>query len=386
MKTMYMECNMGAAGDMLTAALLELFPEPQKQLERLNSLGIPGARYELSRAKSRGIAGSRVTVSVNGEVEGERGHGHHRHMSMSDIESIASGMFAPERVKEDTLAVYSLIAEAESAAHGCKVSEVHFHEVGAMDAVADVAGVCLLMRELAPERVVVSPIHVGCGTVRCAHGILPVPAPATAHILRGVPIFGGEIRGELCTPTGAALLKYFADEFGAMPVMTVDILGYGIGSREFEAANCIRVMLGRTEAGRDKVIELKCNLDDMTGEAIAFAAQRLTDAGALDVCTTAIGMKKSRPGIMLTCMCREADRDRMLGLIFKHTSTLGVREYICGRYTLNKTFETVDTAFGEIRVKRSRGRGVEKAKPEYDDMEAAALKHNAALSDIKVDI
>ena len=303
---------------------------------------------------------------------------------MSEIEHIIEHLDIPERVKNDAVGVYKLIAKAESHAHGCEISEIHFHEVGTMDAVADVVGTCLLINELNVDRIIASPINVGSGQVRCAHGILPVPAPATAHIFGGVPIYINDIQGELCTPTGAAILKYFAQEFSPMPVMKISKIGYGMGSKDFEAANCVRVMLGETQDKSDTVSELCCNLDDMTGEAIGFAIDRLFDAGALDVFTTPIGMKKNRPGILLTCICRENQRDEMLGLIFKHTSTIGVREYITNRYTLDRTIETTHTQFGDVRVKRSTGWGVSKIKAEYDDMEKIARENNISISDIEL--
>lgn len=389
MRTMYIECNMGAAGDMLTAALLELFPEPEVMIDKLNSLNIPGVTYKLEKAVKCGIAGTHIKVLVSGAAEGERGHHehiHHRHTAIHDIEHIISNLGIPRKVRQDAIAVYKLLAEAESHAHGCEITEIHFHEVGTIDAVADVVGVCVLINEINPDKIVVSPVHVGSGTVHCAHGILPVPAPATAYILQDVPVYGGKISGELCTPTGAALLKYFADRFGEMPVMRVKKTGCGMGTKDFDTANCVRIMLGETEDGTDKITELKCNLDDMTGEAIGFVTGRLFDAGALDVYTVPIGMKKNRPGILLTCMCREEDRERMLEIIFRHTTTLGIREYICNRYILDKKVRTADTNYGKIRVKESGGWGVKKIKAEYDDLEAIAIRNNIPLTDIKPEL
>ena len=407
MKTLYFECNMGAAGDMIMSALLELHPHHDSFMERLNGLGIPNVTFKKSTSVKCGISGTHVEVAVGGTVENEHmhehehhheherhhehGHSHehhheheHHHTGMSEIEHIIGHLDIPERVKNEAVGVYKLIAEAESHAHGCEISEIHFHEVGTMDAVADVVGTCLLINELNVDRIIASPINVGSGQVRCAHGILPVPAPATAHILGGVPIYSNDIQGELCTPTGAAILKYFVQEFSPMPVMKISKIGYGMGSKDFEAANCVRVMLGETQDKSDTVSELCCNLDDMTGEAIGFAIDRLFDAGALDVFTTPIGMKKNRPGILLTCICRENQRDEMLGLIFKHTSTIGVREYITNRYTLDRTIETTHTQFGDVRVKRSTGWGVSKIKAEYDDMEKIARENNISISDIEL--
>ena len=354
MKTLYLDCGMGAAGDMLMAALLELCTEQEKEkfLDTMNHrLGLPGVTVEAEPAVKCGITGTHMAVKVHGEEEGSHDHGHshehthsHSHSRLHDIEHIISHMEVSEQVKADVLAVYKLIAEAESHAHGVPVEEIHFHEVGTMDAVADVTGVCLLMEQLEIGQVIASPVHVGSGQVRCAHGILPVPAPATAYMLQDVPIYGGSIQGELCTPTGAALLKHFVSRFGAMPVMKVAAIGYGCGKKDFEAANCVRASLGETLEGADEVVELCCNLDDMTPEALGFAQEELLAAGALDVYTTAIGMKKCRPGVMLTCMCRREQADQMKELLFRHTTTLGIREYVCSRTTLQRTIKEIGRA------------------------------------------
>ena len=232
---------MGAAGDMLTAALLELLPDREGFVRKLNSLGIPGVTVVAERSEKCGINGTHIRVMVHGEEENEHMHGHHHHDhhhgSMSEIRSIVSGLPIPTMVKLDIMAVYEEIARAESHVHGVPVDQIHFHEVGSMDAVADITAVCMLMYELDVDQVIASPVHVGSGQVRCAHGILPVPAPATAHILREIPIYGGSIKGELCTPTGAALLKHFVTEFGDMPAMKLNAIGYGMGKKDFERAN-----------------------------------------------------------------------------------------------------------------------------------------------------
>lgn len=292
-------------------------------------------------------------------------------------------MEIPQQVRQDAQAVYELIAQAESHAHGRPVEEIHFHEVGTLDAVTDVVAVCWLIHDLAPQKILASPVHVGSGQVRCAHGILPVPAPATAHILQGVPTYGGSVQGELCTPTGAALLKHFVQGFGPSPVMRVEKIGYGMGKKDFEAANCVRAMLGETQETGETVAELCCNLDDMTPEALGFAQERLWKAGALDVSTIAVGMKKNRPGVMLICMCREEDREKMISLLFAHTTTLGVRERLCNRYTLSRSQRTVETEYGPVRVKESAGWGVVREKPEYEDLARIARQENMTLDQVK---
>ena len=286
-------------------------------------------------------------------------------------------------MRADIRAVYGLIAEAESRVHGVPVTDIHFHEVGTLDAVADVTAVCLLMHRLAPDEVVVSPVHVGCGTVRCAHGILPVPAPATAELLRGIPIYGGSVEGELCTPTGAALLRHFADRFGPMPGMTLRAVGYGMGTKDFERANCVRALWGERSGGTDTVAVLSCNVDDMTAEDIGFATERLLDAGARDVYTVPIGMKKNRPGTLIRVICDPGDRETMAATLFSHTTTLGVRAAETERYILDRETQTLATPYGEMRVKRAYGFGVRREKPEYDDLARAARENGMSLAEIR---
>ena len=301
---------------------------------------------------------------------------------MADIRAIVGGLRIPAMVKLDILAVYEEIAEAESHVHGVPVDQIHFHEVGTMDAIADITAVCLLMHELKADQVIASAVHVGSGQVRCAHGILPVPAPATAHILRDIPIYGGSIRGELCTPTGAALLKHFVTEFGDMPPMKVSAIGYGMGKKDFERANCVRVLLGEAEEKPEGIWELRCNIDDMTGEQVGFALEQLMAEGALDAFTAPIGMKKSRPGILLTTLCREADKERMIRLIFKHTTTLGIRENFCTRHTLRRSLEMVDTPWGPVRSKISTGYGTRRSKYEYADLTKIAREQNMSIQEV----
>lgn len=383
MRTLYIDCSMGCAGDMLTAALLELHPDKDDFLRRMNAALGGKAVLSASPDSKCGLRGTHVTVLINGDEEGEATRHHHEHTSISEILSFIDSVPLEVKVREDAKKVYSLIAEAESRVHGHPIENVHFHEVGSLDALADVLSVCALMHELAPERILASEVNVGSGTVRCAHGILPVPAPATELILRGVPIYSGQIKSELCTPTGAALLKYFVSEFVAMPTMKIENAGCGTGKKNFECANVVRAFIGETADDGEEIIELACNLDDMTPEELAFAMEELFSLGALDVYFTNIGMKKSRPGVKLTCMCREKQRERMLECIFKHTTTLGVREYACKRYELGRSEKAVRTQDGEVRVKISSGYGVVREKAEYEDLAALARKSGKTIAQIR---
>ena len=382
MKTLYLDCSMGCAGDMLTAALVELFPDPVKMLAELNGLGIPSVKFIRQKSIKCGIAGTHIRVFIDDEEECcECGH-HHHHDSMGDIAHIISHLQTSDKVKQQVLEIYNIIAQAESKVHGESVEQIHFHEVGAMDAIADITAVCYLMDKLGAEKIFASPVHVGSGQVKCAHGILPVPAPATALILQGVPIYGGEVKGELCTPTGAALLRYYVNHFGEMPTMTVNAIGYGMGKKDFDRPNCVRAMVGEAAGESDDILELSCNLDDMTGEEIGFALEQLMDGGALDAFTIPIGMKKSRPGIMLTTLCRPEDKEKLLSLIFRHTTTLGIRENRLHRYILQRRTETVQTPYGPVRQKVATGYGVERVKYEYEDIARLAREHKVSLKEI----
>jgi len=387
-KTLFIDCGMGAAGDMLTAALLELLPDREAILEELNGLGIHGVCFSAEKSEKCGITGTHMTVTVNGEEEDEgcdENHGDecHHHSSLGEIHDIIDSLSVSDKVKADAKAVYDIIAAAESKVHGVSVSEVHFHEVGALDAIADVTAVCLLLEKIGAERIIASPVHTGKGTVKCAHGILSVPAPATAEILTGIPVYQGDINGELCTPTGAALLRHFVDEFGDMPVMTVEKTGYGMGKKDFERSNCVRIMYGETAEKTQVVSELMFNVDDMTAEEIGFASEVFFAAGAYEVFTIPAGMKKSRPGTLVTVMCGESRRDEMIRLIFRNTSTIGVREQLSRRYTLDREMSVVHTPMGDVRKKTVCGYGVSRAKYEFDDLRKIAEENGISLSDAR---
>lgn len=383
MKTLYLECNMGAAGDMLLAALAGLFEEPEEAVLKLNGLGIPDVEYRMYTVEKAGIKGQQMSVLVCGrQEEGHEEHKHehhehhhhehhgHTHTGLHDVEHIINSINASEKVKNDAKAVYNLIAEAESNAHGCPVEQIHFHEVGTMDAIADVTGVCYLLHELQIDKIIASAVRTGYGEVHCAHGILPVPAPATEYLLRGIPVYSGSIKGEMCTPTGAALLKYFVSSFGEMPVMQIEKTGYGMGKKDFEVINCIRAMLGTSTSvdTKGKICILSCNLDDITPEAAGFAMEELFKAGALDVYTIPVNMKKNRPGILFNCICEPEQREEMICLMFLHTTTLGIRETVCDRYTLERTIDIQNTPYGDVHIKRASGWGVLRSKPEYEDI------------------
>jgi len=392
MKILYLECHMGAAGDMLMSALYELLEDKKAFIDTMNHLGIPGVRLNPIKASSCGVGGTRIEVSIHGEEEVsiDVHHGHHHeehhhgefcHGRFPDIIKLIKSLPLPDKVIGDAIAVYEKLAAAESKVHGETIEQVHFHEVGALDAVADVTGVCYAMYLLHIDKVFVSPIHVGKGHVQCTHGIVPVPAPATAELLLGVPIYSGDMRGELCTPTGAALLTYFADSYRQMPFIITEKCGYGIGKKSFETANCVRAFLGYDKTV-DEITELCCNIDDMTPEALGFACEALMRAGALDVYVTPIQMKKGRCGMLLTLLCIEKQINEMAKHIFMHTLTNGIRVKKCEKLILEPGKEMISTPYGDIGVKTAKGHGVYRKKPEYEDVAKIARKRRIPFKEV----
>lgn len=428
MKTLFFDCGMGAAGDMMVASLIELTDNPEQTVRELNALGIPDTEFVREDSVKCGITGTHTRVIVAGQEEDEHlhehhhhdhdhhhddhdhhhdhdhehehehthehehhhdhdhGHSHHHHSSMHSIEHIVRDHInVSDKVKDDVMAVYQLIAEAESTVHNTPIENIHFHEVGTMDAVADITAVCYLINKINPDVIYASPVHVGKGTVKCAHGILPVPAPATALILTGIPIYSREeINGELCTPTGAALLKHFVKEFKPMPVLTVEKIGYGMGMKDFPVANCLRAILGESEqAQTGTVTELDFNVDDMTGEEIGYLTEKLLENGANEVFVTPVYMKKNRPGNLITVLCRTEKEEEFVRTIFQLTSTVGIRKSVKERFVLDRNIEKVKTSLGTVRKKVSSGYGVTRTKFEYEDLAKIADKKGMSIREIR---
>ena len=360
-------------------ALYELLDDDGRKdfVRAINNAGIPGVKVEAQESIKCGVKGTHMEVRIFGETEDHHDHSHGH--GIEDIEKIIKSLKLSQGVKEKVLQVYERIAQAEAAVHGEKPEHIHFHEVGSLDAVADVTGCCLLMEMLGADKVIFSPVNTGSGTVHCAHGILPVPAPATVLLLKGIPVYNNEIESELCTPTGAALAGAFADEFGSMPLMNISQIGYGMGTKDFSQTNCVRAMQGESEKKDGRVVELAANIDDMTGEEIGFAAEMMTEAGALDVYTQPIYMKKSRPAVKLCVITSPEEADRMAKLFFRYTTTLGIRKYTCDRHELNRHSEIRETAEGYISYKVSEGFGKKNEKPEYEELADIARKEKISL-------
>ena len=378
MTVAYFDCFNGAAGDMIVASLIDAGADESTLREGLSSLAVAGYTLRIEKIRKQGFAATRFLVELDTTAPQP-----HRHLA-DVVEIIRSGNL-PDRVRQNSIEVFERLAKAEAQVHGTSVDKVHFHEVGAVDAIVDVVGAMLALQTLGVERVVCSPIPVGSGTVTCAHGVMPIPAPATAELLQGVPLAETDETGELITPTGAAVLTTLADEFGSLPAMSVSAIGYGAGTRDGASVpNLLRVFLGATSDSddADSVTVLETNLDDASGEIVGYTIERALQMGALDAYAVPIQMKKSRPGFVLTVICESARVSAMEEILFRETPTLGIRRRTMQRTKLKRRIETVDTAFGVIRIKVGQREGTTTASPEYEDCRAAAVKHDVALREV----
>jgi hypothetical protein len=379
MKTAYFDCIAGASGDMLLGALVDAgLPAATLEAE-LGKLGLDDFHLEVKRVLKNGFGATKVDVHV-------RDHAPERHLR--EILEVLERSTVAGPVKQRTARVFTRICEVEAAIHGLAVDEVQLHEVGGVDAIVDVVGVLAGVAALELGRIVVSPLPLGRGFVHGAHGRIPLPAPATVALLRGVPVHGTEIGAELVTPTGAALLVELADVWGPLPAMTIDGVGYGAGTRDLPIPNVVRILLGSATAGgawtSETITVLETNLDDDRGETIGHAARRLLAEGALDVVTIPAQMKKDRPASVLKVLARPADADRLERILFEETSTLGVRRSDTRRDALPRRSATVETRFGPITVKLARlPDGTLRATPEYEDCRRAAATHGTPLRTVQ---
>lgn len=385
MKAAYFDCLFsGVSGDMTLGALLACDGADEARFrEGLAALSVPGYELSIERVKREGITATDVDVRL---LERDQGHGRH----LSDIAAILHASSLSGRVQQQALAVFTRLADAEAKIHGTSRDEIHFHEVGAVDAIVDIVGACLLLEMLGVEQVYTSPFPCGHGTVVCQHGVMPVPAPATLELLRGFPVRALDIEGELVTPTGAALVTTLADpaQAGPMPPMMVTTVGYGAGKKQFapDRPNLLRVIVGEVQnaAARDAtpqtVSVLETNLDDQSPETFDLLMERCFGAGALDVFFTPVHMKKNRPASLVTVLCAPDDSDKMADVLFRETGTFGIRLREQRRVTLERDWQPVETPYGAVRVKVGRRRGeVLSVAPEYEDCKRAALAHAVPL-------
>ena len=375
---LYFDCFSGISGDMAVAALLDLGVDAGELRRELAKLALPGYDVEIRSGTRKGI---RCTEFIVHSREAE-----HRHRRLDDILAIIgqSGLAAP--VQDLSRRIFTVLAGAEAAVHGREVGEVHFHEVGAVDSIVDIVGFAVCLTALQPARIVASPVNLGSGLVSCAHGLLPVPAPAVAELARGIPVYAAETpRRELATPTGMALLKAVCGEYGPLPEMVAERVGYGAGRADHDLPNVLRVWYGspRPVGSAEEVFVLETNIDDMSPELYGHVFEKLLEAGALDVYLTNVLMKKGRPGQLLSLICAPKDEEKLAAVLFRETSTLGVRKSSWQRRTLARRILSVPTPYGELRVKIAyRGGKRIACSPEYEDCRAAALRTGKPLREI----
>jgi pyridinium-3,5-bisthiocarboxylic acid mononucleotide nickel chelatase len=392
MKTLYFDCFAGAGGDMILGALIALGVDENKLVEEISKLNISNFKIDFSKVDRSGIN----AVKANVEVPHEHAHRHLHH-----IEKIINESALSENVKARAIEIFTRLAEAEAKVHGIAIEKVHFHEVGAMDAIIDVVGACVGFEMLGIEKFACSKIHVGSGFVKMAHGKFPVPPPAVAELLKNAPIYSTEIEGELITPTGAAIISTVCDEFGAIPEMKIERTGYGAGTREYkDFPNVLRLMIGEVQSPKSKVqsknisdhrpqttdhlILLETNIDDLSPQILGFVMEQAFELGALDCWFTPIQMKKNRPAVQISVLCDSNSKEEILEMLYGETTTLGVRVSNVERNCLPREIVKVETEFGAIDVKVARfGKKIVNAKPEYDQIREIALKLKIPLREVE---
>jgi len=377
-RILYYDCFAGISGDMNLGALIHLGVDPEHLKTELKKLNIEGFSLEVKDDKRRGISGIKADVVIH-NPENEK----HRHLQ--HIESLINGSDLSKRVKTTALNIFNQVAVAEAKVHNIPIQKVHFHEVGALDSIADIVGAAICLDYLKVDKVMASPVQLGGGTVKCAHGIMPVPAPATAEILKNIPVKTGLVQYEATTPTGAAILAATVDEFTASMNFDIKKTGYGLGTIDTEVPNILRVFLAEADKDGDSLIQsdatlLECNIDDLSPENYEFAMDLLFDAGAGDVWIENIIMKKSRPAGKLCVLCPPCDTQKMKDILFRQTSTIGLREITLKKNALMRKEETVQTPFGAVRVKQSfYGGKIVNTKPEFEDCKRLARENNVPL-------
>jgi uncharacterized protein (TIGR00299 family) protein len=379
-KIAYLDCSSGISGDMLLAALIDAGAKLDAIADCVASLGLPECRLSVEETRRHGFRALAARLDLPDE---------HAHRHLHQIAAMIDAGRMPAQAKETAKKIFTRLAQAEAKVHGTSVAQVHFHEVGAADSIIDIVGASVGLELLGIEKLFASPVPTGWGKIRIAHGECAIPAPATAELLQGVPLAAANVEGELTTPTGAAILASLVESFGPPPAMTIRAIGYGAGSRDWaDRPNILRLMLGETAeteaaAGSDRVCQLETTLDDQTGESVGYCIERLWQAGALEVYTIAVGMKKNRPGVLLTVLCDLAAEETMKNTLFRETTTLGIRRTIVARHVLDREACTVETPWGMIAGKIAKlPDGTTRFSPEYESCRQAAQKSNQPLHQI----
>jgi uncharacterized protein (TIGR00299 family) protein len=375
MRTLYFDCFAGASGDMILGAMIAAGVDGGVLSEQLSRLNVDGFSLNFETVTRSGLSATYAKVETAHE---------HKHRHLADIRQIIEGSNVADAAKKLSVEIFTRLAEAEARVHNEPVEHVHFHEVGALDAIVDIVGAAICFDLLKIDRFVSSPLHVGSGTIDMAHGRFPVPPPAVAELLKGVPFYSTDITGELLTPTGAAIITTVCKEFGPLPRMTTEAIGYGAGTRQYkDFPNVLRVLLGDTETGAttdERLWMIETNIDDMSPQLLGHVMDRAFELGALDCYFTPVQMKKNRPGVLLSVLCERDRKEALLNLLFTETTTLGVRSYEVERRALRRSFTQVETVYGPIGVKVAHLNGhVVNEMPEFEDVRAAATKAGVPL-------
>jgi uncharacterized protein (TIGR00299 family) protein len=385
MKVAYFDCFAGASGDMIIGSLLDAGLPLEQLNSELAKLRLSNYEVGVRTVEKRGLAGSQAIINID-----QAFHQRH-HRGLADITDIVGNSNLSKSAIEQVLKIFFRLAEVEAKIHRTTVGKVHFHEVGAMDAIIDVTGAVVGLEALGIDKVYCSPLHLGSGTIECAHGVLPVPAPATAELIIEKPVYSTGVKGELLTPTGAAILTTLASEFGPMPAMIPKKLGYGAGASDTSIPNLLRVVIGDLNSGfgdyeSETVAVLETNIDDMNPQIYDYLIQKMLNQGALDVFIAPVQMKKNRPGVMMTAICQLGKLEELSNLILRETTTLGLRWRIDNRIKASRSFEDVKTKFGSVSVKIARvGGRITNFSVEYEDCKRLALQNNVPLKEVMDD-
>lgn len=377
MKVIYFDCFSGASGNMILGALIDTGIDAEKFKEELRKLNLAGYDIDISKKVNKGISGTHVKIKVGDD---------HSHRGLKDIIKILDDSDLKERVIDKSKKIFSRLAEVEAKIHNKTVDEIHFHEVGAVDSIIDIVGSAIALDLIGIDKIVSSKIHVGTGTLKCAHGILPVPAPATLELLKGVPVYSTGIESELVTPTGAAIITTLCEEYGSIPEMKILETGFGMGDKDLGIPNFLRIVIGddSKELSQDTIQLIETNIDDMNPEFYEHVMERLFENGAKDVFMTQVIMKKNRPAVVLSVMTEPRKIDEMIDIIFNETSTLGVRiSEVKKRMVASREIIKVNTSWGKVGVKvRSLGEGQKSFAPEYEDCRRIAKEFNIPISNV----
>lgn len=397
MKTLYFDCSSGISGNMTLGALLEIVGDEKYLLEELNKLNVDGYKIEISKQVKNGITGTYVNVILEhdehhhhhdhhheGEHEHAHEHHHHEHRNLNDVYNVIDNSSLDENTKDLAKRIFLRVAKAESKVHNKPLEEVHFHEVGAIDSIVDIVGTAILINKINPDKIISSVVNDGYGFIECAHGTMAVPVPATSEIFAAsnVKFRQIDIDTELVTPTGAAIIAELAEDFVTLPAMVTKKIGWGTGSKDLKIPNVLKVYYGEIQEQNENLVVMETNIDDCSGEILGYTSEKLFENGALDVFYTPIFMKKNRPAYRLSVVCRKEDMFKLQNIIFKETTTIGIRYRFESRTELGREFVEIDTRYGKIKAKKVTNNGETYVYPEYESMKELAEKNNITLKEL----